>query len=242
MARVLVIGREADLPLPLEHHFAEAGHRTFTASTGEAGLRLARELQPGIVLLDLVLPDMPGTRVAVELRRDPETRPIPILMVTTRADEIDEIDGFELGADDFVVKPFNVDELLRRIEAVLRRSSRPPNQQILLAEELQVDCQAHRVTVGNVEISLAALEFKLLVTLMERRESALGRGTLLSDVWGMDPNVTTRTVDTHVKRLRGKLGNAGRFLQTVRGVGYRFSETLTRMRSSRPPPADRGSK
>jgi two-component system phosphate regulon response regulator PhoB len=237
MARVLVVGAEPDLRGLLAYELEKAGHHMFAASTGEAGLKLAREQQPGVVLLDLVLPDMPGTRVATQLRDDPETRPIPILMVAAKLDEIHQAVGFDLGADDFVVKPINVDELLLRIEAVLRRSSRPPTQQILDAAELHVDCRAHRATVGAVEINLAALEFKLLVALMERRDSALGRGTLLSEVWGVDPKVTTRTVDTHVKRLRGKLGTAGRFIQTVRGVGYRFNENPGR-RSSRPPPVD----
>jgi two-component system phosphate regulon response regulator PhoB len=242
MARVLLVGSEPELRELLEEHLARAGHLMLKASTGKDGLTLARELNPGIVLLDLMLPDMPGTGVAEELRRHPETRLIPIIMVTAKADGLDRVEGFDLGTDDFVVKPLNIEEMLLRIEAVLRRSSRPPNQQILDAGELHIDCRAHRVTVSAVEIPLAALEFKLLVTLMERRESAQGRGTLLSDVWGMDPSVTTRTVDTHVKRIRGKLGTAGRFIQTVRGIGYRFSETPRRTRSSRPPPVARLSK
>jgi two-component system phosphate regulon response regulator PhoB len=210
----------------------------FTASTGEAGVNLARELQPGIVLLDLSLPDMPGTHVAKALRADPQTRPIPILMVTPKADEIERVVGFDLGGDDFVVRPLHIDELLLRIEAVLRRSSWPPNQQVFNVGDLHIDCEAHRVTVNGTDIALAALEFKLLVTLIERRDRVQPRATLLSDVWGVDPKITTRTVDTHVKRLRGKLGGAGRFIQTVRGVGYRFSEN--RRRSSRPPAIDPG--
>jgi two-component system, OmpR family, phosphate regulon response regulator PhoB len=225
MARVLVIEDDPDRPGALEDNLVRAGHHTFAASTGKAGLKLAVEMQPDVVLLDLLLPDMPGTSVAKELRRHPATRRIPIIMVAAKADEIDRVVGFEIGADDFVVKPFNVRELLLRIEAVLRRSSRPPNQQVLDVGKLRVDCQAHRVTVDAEEIPLAALEFKLLVTLIERRDQVQARATLLSDVWGVDPNVTTRTVDTHVKRLRGKLGSAGRFIQTVRGVGYRFTDT-----------------
>jgi two-component system, OmpR family, phosphate regulon response regulator PhoB len=224
MARVLVIEDDPDHPGALEDNLVQAGHHAFAASTGKAGLKVAREVQPDVVLLDLVLPDMPGTSVAKELRRDPATQRIPIIMVTAKADEIDRVVGFEIGAADFVVKPFNVRELLLRIEAVLRRSSRPPHQEILNVGELRVDCQAHRVTVNAVEISLAALEFKLLVTLIERRDHVQARGTLLNDVWGVAPEVTTRTVDTHVKRLRDKLGSAGKFIQTVRGVGYRFSE------------------
>jgi two-component system phosphate regulon response regulator PhoB len=225
MARVLVIGGEPDLRESLECSLILAGHEALTASTGEAGLKTAREILPEVILLDLLLPDMPGIRVAEELRRDPETRPIPIIIVTARPEEIDSATGFVIGGDDFVIKPFNVRELLLRIEAVLRRSSRPPGQQIFVIGELRVDCQAHRVSVDGADVNLAALEFKLLVTLIERRDRTQPRGTLLGDVWGLDPELSTRTVDTHVKRLRGKLGSAGRFIQTVRGVGYRFSES-----------------
>ncbi len=237
MARVLVIEDEPGLQELLEQTIALAGHQPFLASTGESGLKAARQVKPDVILLDLVLPDLPGTRVAEELRRDAETRPIPIIMVTAKAEEIDRVVGFDIGADDFVIMPFNVHELLLRIEAVLRRSSRPPQEHVLVVGELRVDSQAHRVTVGAADVSLAALEFKLLVTLIERRDRVQPRGTLLGDVWGLDPELTTRTVDTHVKRLRGKLGSAGRFIQTVRGVGYRFSETRpVRKASSRPPP------
>jgi two-component system phosphate regulon response regulator PhoB len=230
VARVLIIDDEPELQERLEYTLAQAGHLPFTASTGATGLQAAREMQPEVVLLDLMLPDMPGTRVARELRRDAKTRGIPIIMMTAKADEIDRVAGFEIGADDFVVKPFEIHELLLRIEAVLRRSSWPPNPQILDVGELHVDCQAHRVTVNEEDISLAALEFKLLVTLIERHDHVMPRATLLSDVWGVNPEITTRTVDTHVKRLRGKLGSAGRFIQTVRGIGYRFSENPPRDR------------
>jgi two-component system phosphate regulon response regulator PhoB len=224
VARVLVIESDPDFRGVLESNLTQAGHRAFVATTGNAGLKLAGEVRPDVVLLDLVLPDMPGISVAKELQRDPETRRIPIVMVAAKADEIDRVVGFEIGADDFVVKPFNVRELLLRIEAVLRRSQ-PPNQRTLDIGPLHVDRQAHRVTVNGEEIVITPLEFKLLVTLIERRDRVQPRRTLLTDVWGVDPNMTTRTVDTHVKRLRDKLGSAGELIQTVRGVGYRFSET-----------------
>jgi two-component system phosphate regulon response regulator PhoB len=224
VARVLVIEADPDFRVELESNLAHAGHRAFLASTGNAGLKLAREVRPDVVLLDLVLPDIPGIGVAKELQLDPETRRIPIVMVAAKADEIDRVVALEIGADDFVVKPFNVRELLLRIEAVLRRSQ-PPNQRIHDIGALHVDRQAHRVTVNGEEIVITPLEFKLLVTLIERRDRVQPRRTLLTDVWGVDPNMTTRTVDTHVKRLRDKLGSAGELIQTVRGVGYRFSET-----------------
>ncbi|HEV3193690.1 MAG TPA: winged helix-turn-helix domain-containing protein [Polyangiaceae bacterium] len=224
MARVLVIEDEADLLEVLQYNLTQAGHRPFAAATGEAGLRLAHEVRPEVVLLDLMLPDVPGTNVAKALRREPDTQLVPIIMVTARAEEVDRVVGFELGADDYVVKPFSVRELMLRIDAVLRRG-RAPEQRVIDAGELRIDREAHRVTVSGEEISLTALEFKLLVTLTERRERVQARGTLLSDVWAIDAEVASRTVDTHVKRLRDKLGAAGRFIETVRGVGYRFSET-----------------
>ncbi len=224
MARVLVIEDEADLLEVLQYNLVQAGHRPFAASTGELGIKLAHEVRPEVVLLDLMLPDVSGTQVAKALRRDPETHLVPIIMVSARAEEVDRVVGFELGADDYVVKPFSVRELMLRIDAVLRRG-RPPEQRVLDAGELRIDREAHRVTVNGDEISLTALEFKLLVTLTERRDRVQARGTLLTDVWAIDAEVASRTVDTHVKRLRDKLGAAGRFIETVRGVGYRFSET-----------------
>jgi two-component system phosphate regulon response regulator PhoB len=224
MARVLVIEDEADLREVLQYNLTQAGHRPFAAATGEAGLKLAHEIRPEVVLLDLMLPDVPGTNVARALRREPDTQLVPIIMVTARAEEVDRVVGFELGADDYVVKPFSVRELMLRIDAVLRRG-RAPEQRVIDAGELRIDREAHRVTVSGEEISLTALEFKLLVTLTERRERVQARGTLLSDVWAIDADVASRTVDTHVKRLRDKLGVAGRFIETVRGVGYRFSES-----------------
>jgi two-component system, OmpR family, phosphate regulon response regulator PhoB len=226
MARVLVIEDEADLREVLHYNLSQGGHRAFTAATGDEGLKLAQEVRPELVLLDLMLPDVPGTTVARTLRREPLTHLVPIIMVTAKAEEIDRIVGFELGADDYVVKPFSVRELMLRIDAVLRRG-RSPDPRVIEIGELRVDKEAHRVTISGEEILLTALEFKLLVTLTERRDRVQARGTLLSDVWAMDAEIASRTVDTHVKRLRDKLGTAGRFIETVRGVGYRFSETPT---------------
>ncbi|HEX4445527.1 MAG TPA: response regulator [Polyangiaceae bacterium] len=226
MARVLVIEDEADLREVLQYNLTQAGHRVFVAPTGDAGIKLALETKPDIVLLDLMLPDVSGTVVAKSLRREPLTQTIPIIMVTAKGEEIDRIVGFELGADDYVVKPFSVRELMLRIDAVLRRG-RTSEQRVIDVAELHIDKDAHRVTVAGEEISLTALEFKLLVTLIERRDRVQARGTLLSDVWAMDSEIASRTVDTHVKRLRDKLRSAGRFIETVRGVGYRFSETPT---------------
>jgi two-component system phosphate regulon response regulator PhoB len=226
MARVLVIDDDADLRQVLQYNLRQAGHEPVMAATGEAGLKLALDASPDIALLDLVLPDMSGTTVVKSLRRDPLTRHVPIIVVTAKAEEVDRIVGFEVGADDYVVKPFSLRELLLRIEAVLRRGHATGGEHRLIeVAELRIDQAAHRLTVAGEEIALTAIEFKLLVTLIERRGRVQARGTLLRDVWGFNAGIESRTVDTHVKRVRDKLGSAGRFIETVRGVGYRFIET-----------------
>jgi two-component system phosphate regulon response regulator PhoB len=223
MARVILIEDEPDLREILQYNLTQAGHRVQTAGTAEAGLRLARETLPDIVLLDLMLPDRPGTSVCTALKREPRTQDIPIIMVTAKGEEVDRIVGLELGADDYLVKPFSVRELVLRMNAVLRRGE-AKEPQLIEVSELRIDRDAHRVQVEGTDIPMTPLEFKLLLTLVVRRERVQTRSTLLSDVWELDPGVSSRTVDTHVKRLRDKLGSAGRFIQTVRGVGYRFSE------------------
>jgi two-component system, OmpR family, phosphate regulon response regulator PhoB len=224
MAKILVIEDEADLQQVLDYNLRQAGHEVLAARRGEDGLRLAHQHHPDLVLLDLMLPDMPGTDVCRALKESPETRPIPVVMLTARGEEVDRVVGFELGADDYVVKPFSVRELLLRIQAVIRRGKSEPAS----ADEriefgcLAIDRAAHRVWVAGQEIELTALEFKLLLTLFDRKNRVQSRSTLLDDVWGIQADITTRTVDTHVKRLREKLDGARDYLETVRGVGYRF--------------------
>ncbi len=221
MARVLVVEDEQDLREVLEYNLTQAGHRVKTASTGAEALRAAPELKPEIVLLDLMLPDLPGTEVCRALRKDPQLKDTRIIMVTAKSEEIDRVVGFELGADDYVAKPFSVRELLLRVQAVLRRSQ-PMEVPVLEVGAIRVDRVAHRVTVSGGEVQLTSLEFKLLVTLLERKNRVQTRGTLLTDVWGFVAEIESRTVDTHVKRLREKLGVAGNVIETVRGVGYRL--------------------
>jgi two-component system, OmpR family, phosphate regulon response regulator PhoB len=226
MARILVIEDEADIQQVLDYNLREKGHKVFIASNGEDGLKLAMEKRPDLVLLDLMLPGMPGTEICKTLKSDPATRNTQIVMITAKGEEIDRVVGFELGADDYVVKPFSVRELLLRVQAILRRSQGEPEvAQTFQFGTLRVDREAHRVWAGEAELELTALEFKLLVTLHDRRNRVQTRSALLSDVWGIDADITTRTVDTHVKRLREKLGEAGNYIETVRGVGYRFTET-----------------
>ena len=227
MARILVIEDERDLQKVLEFNLNQAGHEVLTSLGGRSGLQLARERHPDVVILDLMLPDLAGTEVCRALKRDPQTSDIAVLMLTAKGEEVDRIVGFELGADDYVVKPFSVRELLLRIDAIVRRRVKPEkgSERPLEFGRLRIDRDAHRVWVEEHEVELTALEFKLLVTLFERKNRVQSRSSLLSDVWGIEADVATRTVDTHVKRLREKLGNAGDYVETVRGVGYRFAET-----------------
>jgi two-component system phosphate regulon response regulator PhoB len=224
MARILVIEDERDLQDILAYNLRQAGHEVLQATRGKDGAALARRERPELVILDLMLPDIPGTEVCKELQQGPATRGIPVIMLTAKGEEVDRIVGFEVGAADYVVKPFSMRELLLRVNAVLGRAQRatPSEEGAIVFGILRIDRDAHRVFVEGKEVELTALEFKLLVTLHDRRNRVQDRSTLLSDVWGIDADITTRTVDTHVKRLREKLGTAGDYIHTVRGVGYRF--------------------
>ncbi|HPS67693.1 MAG TPA: response regulator transcription factor [Holophaga sp.] len=222
MSRILVIEDEPDLQRVLAYNLRLAGHAATAALRGEEGLRLARSQPPDLVLLDLMLPDLPGTEVCKALKSEEATRHVPILILTAKGEEIDRVLGFELGADDYVTKPFSVRELLLRIQAILRRTIPAEPGACIRAGGLSIDPGAYRVRVEGTEVQLTAMEFKLLVTLYERRNRVQTRAALLEDVWGIQADTETRTVDTHVKRLREKLGSAGNCIETLRGVGYRF--------------------
>ena len=226
MARVLVVEDEADIQQILDYNLKQAGHRVTVAANGKDGMRLARDEKPDVVLLDLMLPDVSGTEVCKAIKSDKATRQTRVIMLTAKGEEIDRVVGFELGADDYVVKPFSVRELLLRVQSVLRRNTTGEETKgIFEFGEVKVDRDAHRVWVDAKPAELTALEFKLLVTLYDRQNRVQTREALLSDVWGIQADITTRTVDTHVKRLREKLGTSGNHIETVRGVGYRFSTT-----------------
>jgi two-component system phosphate regulon response regulator PhoB len=221
---------ESDLLKLLDFSMRGAGFETVLARNGKDALTLARQQKPDLILLDLMLPDIQGIDVCRTLKVDPMTRSIPIIMVTAKSAEIDRVVGFELGADDYVSKPFSPRELVLRVRALLKRTTRASDPEddgtsVLKFGDVTVDQARHRVWVLDEEIPVTALEFRLLQTFIRRRGRVQSRERLLDDVWGMDVEVTTRTVDTHVKRLREKLGEAGRYVETVRGVGYRFSET-----------------
>jgi two-component system phosphate regulon response regulator PhoB len=196
-----------------------------TAADGEEALAKARSVSPNLIVLDLMLPEVDGLEVCKILRRDAKTSGIPIVMVTAKAAEIDRVLGLELGADDYVTKPFSPRELILRIKRLLRTSQEPdkPEEQIRI-KDLLIDIPAHRVEVKGKLVDLTATEFKLLCVLAQRRGRVQSRDRLLQDVWEYDSLIDTRTVDTHMRRLRDKLGSASRYLDTVRGVGYRFLE------------------
>ena len=224
---ILIVDDEPDLITPLEFALRREGFGTRAAQSGaDALLKATQDPVPDLVLLDLMLPDLPGTEVCRRLKGDPRTAHVPVIMVTARAEEIDRVVGFEVGADDYVVKPFSNRELILRVRAVLRRSrpkEEPAAADSVVFGRLKVDQAAHRVWVDGGEIILTALEFRLLATFLSRRGRAQTRESLLEGVWGMQGSITTRTVDTHVKRRRLKLGEAGNYIHTVRGVGYRFA-------------------
>lgn len=220
---ILIVEDEHDLRATLEYNLQREGYRTSCAATGEQALaRLNEEPVPDLVLLDIMLPDMSGIEICRHLRKNQNTGNVLVLMLTARGEEIDRVVGFEVGADDYVVKPFSVRELMLRIRAILRRLDAEPKNGEVAIGPLRVDKEAHRVWVHDIEIVLTALEFRLLATFLERRGRVQTREVLLRDVWGIDADVTTRTVDTHVKRLRHKIGEAGKFIETLRGVGYRM--------------------
>jgi two-component system phosphate regulon response regulator PhoB len=222
---VLVIEDEVDLATTLEYNLKAAGFTVRVAHTGKQGMAAATtDPLPDLVVLDLMLPDLSGTELCRKLREGERTRDVHVIMCTAKGEEIDRVVGFEVGADDYVVKPYSVRELILRIRAQLRhRAQRAEGEPTLIKfGRLEIDREAHRAWVDKVEISLTALEFRLLHQFMSRRGRVQSRDTLLGDVWGIAADVTTRTVDTHVKRLREKLGEAGGYIETLRGVGYRF--------------------
>jgi two-component system phosphate regulon response regulator PhoB len=222
---ILVIEDEVDLATTLEYNLRSEGFQVRLAHNGRQGIAAATtDPLPDVIVLDLMLPDLSGTEICRRLREGDRTRDVPVIMCTAKGEEIDRVVGFEVGADDYVVKPFSVRELVLRIRAQLRRRSQRAEGEPSLIRfgRLEIDRDAHRAWVDKTEVSLTALEFRLLHQFLARRGRVQTRDALLSDVWGIDADVTTRTVDTHVKRLREKLGDAGAYIETLRGVGYRF--------------------
>jgi two-component system, OmpR family, phosphate regulon response regulator PhoB len=222
-ATVLVVEDDEDILDLLMYNFSSAGFEVFTAKEGYAALAAARDRHPDLLVLDLMIPGLDGFEVCKELKRGGETRHIPVIMLTAKGEEVDRIVGLELGADDYVVKPFSPRELILRARAVLRRSTIEPGpEKVWQSEGLRVDFDAHKVSVDEAEIALTALEFKLLVEMIRNPGKVQTRDQLLDKVWAYQFDGYARTVDTHVRRLRQKLGPYSNMVETVRGVGYRF--------------------
>src|SRR5213595_829598 len=222
--KILIIEDESDVADLLTLNLRKAGFRTSTAADGASGLQKAREDRPDFIVLDLMLPKMSGLEVCKILKNDAATSHIPILMLTAKAEEIDRIVGLEFGADDYVTKPFSPREVVLRIGAIMRRADAKELDEHLAVGPIRIDAARHQVSVNGKRVNLTSLEFKLLQTLMQRRGRVQARDRLLNDVWGYESVIDTRTVDTHVRRLRKKLGKAANVIESVRGFGYRMKE------------------
>ena len=224
-SKVLVVDDEPEAVELVEFNLKGAGYEVSTASDGAEALNKARRIQPNLVILDVMMPEIDGMEVCKLLRRDPATSNIPIIMLTAKASEVDRVLGLELGADDYVVKPFSPRELVLRVKKLLDRG-KPAEaaKEKMVFGDLVIDMPRHAVFWKGKQIELTATEFKLLMTLAQRKGRVQSRDTLLRDVWGYESMIDTRTVDTHMRRLREKLGPAAKYLDTLRGVGYRFVE------------------
>ncbi len=225
MTKILVVDDEPDALELIDFNLKNAGYKVITAATGTEAIQRARFHAPSLILLDVMLPEVDGMEVCKILRRDETTSGIPIIMLTAKAAEIDRVLGLELGADDYLTKPFSPRELVLRVKNLLRRREQPEaHQEQIRFGDLVIDIPRHQVIVGDEKIDLTATEFKLLVLLAQRAGRVQSRDRLLKEVWDYDSLIDTRTVDTHVRRVRDKLGSAARFIDTVRGVGYRFCD------------------
>jgi len=227
LQKILIIEDEPDIRKTLKYNLSKEGFDVICASSLSEGKDYLNDDTFSLILLDLMLPDGSGLDLCRELKSDTEKKLIPIIILTAKDDEVDKVVGFELGADDYVTKPFSVRELILRIKAVLKRGDIKSDNLEIQRQfgDLEIDVESHEVFVNKESVVLTALEFKLLRQLVDRRGRVQSRDQLLSDVWGYSADVTTRTVDTHIKRLREKLGSMGKYVQTIRGVGYKFSRT-----------------
>ena len=225
--KILIIEDEPDLRKTLEYNISREGYEVISASSLSEGREKLESASFSLLLLDLMLPDGSGLDLCRELKQDKSLSSMPVIILTAKDDEVDKVVGFELGADDYVTKPFSVRELILRVKAVLKRGERKSDNMEVQRQfgELKIDVDSHEVFVNDEQVNLTALEFKLLCQLVDRRGRVQSRDQLLSDVWGYSSDVTTRTVDTHIKRLREKLGDMGKYVQTIRGVGYKFTRT-----------------
>ncbi|HYY26805.1 MAG TPA: response regulator transcription factor [Chthoniobacterales bacterium] len=227
--KILIVEDEIDVAELLAHHLRKEGFAVEIVDNGRVALNWLKSERPALIILDLMLPELSGLDLCRIVKSNPGTEGVPIVMLSARIEEIDRVLGFELGADDYVVKPFSPRELVLRIRAILRRMApdKKPGEQLLRVGELVLDRSRHEVRAADRVIDCTATEFKLLAILMEREGRVQERDRLLSDVWGYDSVIDTRTVDTHMRRLRDKLGSHGRYIETIRGFGYRLAPQKT---------------
>ena len=224
-AAILIVEDDKHISKLVKYNLEKAGFICIVTITGEEALEILDKEPINLIILDIMLPKMDGLQACKIIKQDKKLSSIPIIMLTAKGEEVDRVVGFELGADDYVIKPFSPRELVLRVKAISKRSvSQEIIKDILNADRLKVDIPRHKVTFDKKTIELTAMEFKLLVILMRRIGKVQTRDKLLDDVWDIASDVTTRTVDTHIKRLRQKLGNAGKLIETVRGLGYKFSD------------------
>ena len=225
-SQVLIIEDEPDIRKTIDYNLTKESFKVVQAGSIEEGEKALVSNQIDVIILDLMLPDGSGLTLCRDIKSDDKTKHIPIIILTAKTEEVDRVVGFELGADDYVTKPFSVRELILRVKAILKRgpsSNKNPGDDEYSFGELTLNFEAHQAYINGNEIPLTALEFRLLKHLIDRKGRVQTRDQLLEDVWGYSSDVTTRTVDTHIKRLREKLGSVGNHIQTIRGVGYRFS-------------------
>ena len=227
-SRILIIEDQPDIRKTIDYNLTRESFEVFQAASIAEGEQAIQQHKPDLVILDLMLPDGSGLTLCRDIKSDPATKNTLVILLTAKADELDRLIGFELGADDYVTKPFSVRELILRVKAILKRRAseeRQPADPSYTFGALTLNLEAHQVFINDLEVGFTALEFRLLKHLIDRKGRVQSRDQLLEEVWGYSAEVTTRTVDTHIKRLREKLDSAGEYIQTIRGVGYRFSKT-----------------
>lgn len=222
---ILIVEDDKNISKLIKFNLEKEGFDAFAVPNGEEALEHLKRFFPDLIILDIMLPKINGFDVCRSIKQDPKLKNIPVIMVTAKGEEVDRVVGLELGADDYIVKPFSPRELVLRVKAILKRGKPETTQKnIISAGDLVIDIEKHKVTVKKKEVELTPMEFKLLATLAERQGRVQSREQLLTDVWDIATDVDTRTIDTHIKRLREKLGKAGELLETVRGLGYRCRE------------------
>jgi two-component system, OmpR family, phosphate regulon response regulator PhoB len=224
--RILVIDDEADVTELVAYHLRAKGYQVESLNNPNGSVGAARTFEPDLVILDVMMPDLNGVQICRMLRADPKLKEVPVIFLTAKAEEADRIKGLETGADDYICKPFSTKELMLRVQSILRRTGEAPveSPKMLQAGQIRMDVDRHEVSVSGQVIELTATEFKLLRLLMERRGRVQTREHLLINVWNYETEIETRTVDTHVRRLREKLGGEADWIETIRGVGYRLAE------------------